>query len=382
MGMMPPGPDLDAARARVVDHGLTAEAVGQLTAVVSNLSLEALAPVKQQLKLFFSDRPWTEADDEALADAVGGPAGDGGRHELTSSLTLAWGWEQDRFWLRAQSDHPAAPPTLDNTSADPDLGQTFDGPVTPEATPSPRTIRFATRLLHRGPSRSYNSVVDAATEPPVARLFAEFDAVTNVLVGPDFGAVTISRPDRWEALLAPVLCAVTESFTHEDPDASAMPEAPVVRSLLVSAQDQAARGPRQLERAWAELGALRAERPEDLEHVLAATRDTESTRRQVAAALLADASPEAGSRAWGRLLNDPSRAVRRSVVDTVASSHRDELRPLLEQALSDTDAWVRWKALRGIGALGAQPSRAAVEAHATDTDFRVRLEAARVLARL
>jgi hypothetical protein len=380
--MMPPGPDLDAARAQVVDHGLTADAVGQLTGVVSNLSLEALAPVKQQLKLFFSNRPWTEADDETLADAVGGPPGDGGRHELESGLTLAWGWEQDRFWLRVQSDHPAAPPRLENVSADPDLGQTFDGPVTPEATPSPRTIRFATRRLNRGPSRSYNSAADAATEPPVARLFAEFDAVTNVLVGPDFVAVTISRPDGWEALLGSMLRAVTEHFAEEDPEASAAPEAPVVRSLIVGPQDHEARRPRELERAWAELGALRAERPEDLEHVLAATRDAEPARRQVAAALLADASPGAGSRAWGRLLNDPSRAVRRSVVDAVASSHREELRPLLEQALSDTDAWVRWKALRGVATLGAQPSRAAVEAHAADTDFRVRLEAARVLAEL
>jgi Scaffold protein Nfu/NifU N terminal/HEAT repeats len=380
--MMRPGSDLDAARARVVAHGLTAEAVGQLTAVVSNLSLEALAPVKQQLKLYFSDRPWTEADDEALADAVGGPAGGGGRHELESGLTLAWGWDQDRFWLRLESDDPAAPPRLDKVSADPDWDQTFDGPVTPEATPSPRTIRFATGLLHPGPSRSFNSAADAATEPPVARLFAEFDAVTSVLVGPDFVAVTLSRPDRWEPLLAAVLRVVTEGFSHEDADASATPEAPVVRSLVVGSHDQEARGPRQLERAWAELGALRAERPEDLEHVVAAARDAEPARRQVAAALLTDAPPGIGSRAWARLIHDPSRAVRRSVVDAVVGSQREELRPLLEQALSDTDAWVRWKALRGIAALGAQPSRDAIEAHATDTDFRVRLESARVLAGL
>jgi len=65
-GVMSPGPELDAARARVVDHGLTARAVGQLTEAVSGLWLEALAPVKQHLKRFFSDRRWTEDDDEAL----------------------------------------------------------------------------------------------------------------------------------------------------------------------------------------------------------------------------------------------------------------------------------------------------------------------------
>jgi HEAT repeat protein len=72
--------------------------------------------------------------------------------------------------------------------------------------------------------------------------------------------------------------------------------------------------------------------------------------------------------------------VRRSVVDVVVDAGREALRPLLEQALDDSDAWVRWKALRGIAALGADPSRRAVEAHAADPDFRVRLEAARMLS--
>jgi HEAT repeat protein len=115
--------------------------------------------------------------------------------------------------------------------------------------------------------------------------------------------------------------------------------------------------------------------------VLAATRDAEPARRQVAATLLADAPPEAAIRAWDRLLDDPSRAVRRSTVDAVAGVARQELRPLLERALEDDDAWTRWKALRGIGDLGTGPSRAAVIARASDPDFRVRLEAARVAAR-
>src|ERR1039457_426974 len=102
--MMRHGPDLDMARARVVSDGLTGEAVALLTPVVSNLSLDALAPVKQQLKRFFSDRPWTEADDEGLPAAGGGGGGAAPRHELESGLTLLWGWEQSRFWLRVQID--------------------------------------------------------------------------------------------------------------------------------------------------------------------------------------------------------------------------------------------------------------------------------------
>jgi uncharacterized membrane protein YozB (DUF420 family) len=42
--------EFDATHARVVEHDLTVQAVGQLTAVVSGLSLEALAPVKHLLK--------------------------------------------------------------------------------------------------------------------------------------------------------------------------------------------------------------------------------------------------------------------------------------------------------------------------------------------
>ncbi|MBA2327646.1 MAG: HEAT repeat domain-containing protein, partial [Actinobacteria bacterium] len=75
------------------------------------------------------------------------------------------------------------------------------------------------------------------------------------------------------------------------------------------------------------------------------------------------------------------RAVRRSVVDAMAGTGREGLRPLLDRALDDADAWVRWKALRGIAELGVEPSRPAVEERTADPDFRVRLEAARVLAR-
>ena len=40
--------------------------------------------------------------------------------------------------------------------------------------------------------------------------------MANVLVGPDFVAVGLRRPDDWEALLAPILAVVTEEFA--DPE--------------------------------------------------------------------------------------------------------------------------------------------------------------------
>lgn len=93
----------DADRARVVDRGLTADAIAHLTPVVSNLPLEALVPVKQLLKRFFSDQPWTDADAQALSDAVG-PGSGGGREELEPGVTLVWGWDEGRFRLRVESD--------------------------------------------------------------------------------------------------------------------------------------------------------------------------------------------------------------------------------------------------------------------------------------
>jgi Scaffold protein Nfu/NifU N terminal len=373
-----PGPELDAARAQVVQRGLTADAVEALTPVVSALPLDALGPVKQSLKRFFSDAAWTTDDDEALARIVG-PGSGGGRRELEPGLTLVWGWDDDRFHLRVENGTPAGPAPAAEAAAAPDLGATFDGVVVPEATPSPRTIRFATPTLHDGPARNYDSPETAAADERVAGLFDAFDEVTNVLVGPDFVAVTIVRPDRWEEMLEPLLRAVTTAFAGDATAApGTSPTAPAaVRPPATDTRD--ARAPRRLERAWADLGALRADRPADLERILAACADDDAARRQVAAALLADAPSEVAADAWARLLGDSSRAVRRSVVDTAAGGERQELRSLLERALDDADAWIRWKALTGIAALGPGPSRAAVAGVAEDPDFRVRLEAARLL---
>ncbi|HEU5309008.1 MAG TPA: HEAT repeat domain-containing protein [Acidimicrobiia bacterium] len=384
------GPELDAARARVVAHGLAGAAFAQLTPVVTglDLSLEALGPVKQLQKRFFSDAPWTAADDEALADAFG-PGADGmTSYELEPGLTLFWGWDGGRFRLRVTSDETPAPASADD-AAHPgagagELGDLFDGAVVPEATPSPRTIRFATPPLHAGPSRAYASAA-AATDPRVARLFAAVDGVTDVLVGPDFVAVTIARADRWEQVLGPMLRVMNEEFVDGDGESSSAPAGGATASLpAASGQEPAgarrARPPRRLERAWAELGALRADRAADLDRVVAAAHDDDAARRQVAAVLLSDAPGDVARATWSQLLGDSSRMVRRSAVDTVVDAGREELRPLLERALDDTDAWIRWKALRGIGELGAAPSRGAIEPCAADPDFRVRLEATRVLA--
>jgi hypothetical protein len=278
--------------------------------------------------------------------------------------------------------HGDSDPSTRRCAAGTELGETFDGVVQPEVTPSPRTLRFATPRLHSGASRVYEAET-AAADPRVGRLFDEFDDVTNVLVGPEFVAVTISHADRWEPLLAPMLRAVTREFTAA-PDAGGVGTQPEGGPASAGAGSNeegavAAREPRRLERAWAELGALRADRHDDLERILAASRDDDNARRQVAGALLVEAPLETAVPAWDRLLDDANRMVRRAVVDAVAGTEREEGRPLLERALHDTDAWTRWKALRGITSLGVGPSRAAIAACDGDTDFRVRLEAAHAL---
>lgn len=358
-------PVRDEARHEVAARGLTPTAVLHLTRdALGTIDLAALAPVKSLLKRFFSDEPWLASDDDALAALVG--AGDGWwRHELDQDLELEFGWRDGAFRM--------------DVVPRPGLGETFAGPVVPEATPNPRTIRFVTPKIHDGPSRWYESAV-GVDDPRVARLFAEFDDVANVLVGPEFVAVGLRRPDRWEQLLDPVLRAVTIEF------ASAAAGVETIGAADASPTNESSRSRSEfkpdgsaLERAWKELGALRPDVPGDLERILAAVSSPSSVARQVAARLLVDAGAEVAQPEWARLLGDPSRGVRRAVVDAMVDVERPALRPLLESALTDADAWTRWKALRGLVDLGVEPSRAAVAPLAEDPDFRVRLEAAGAL---
>jgi hypothetical protein len=251
------------------------------------------------------------------------------------------------------------------------LDATFDGAVIPEATPNPRTIRFVTGPIHDGPSRWYESAADV-DDPRVAALFADFDDVDNVLVGPDFVAVGLRRPDRWEALLADMLQFIETQFTGEAltaeptvPRAATRPDSSTTRSH--EAKETA------VERAWRELGTA------DETRIGTALSSPEIAERQVAARRIIDADPDVGFAAWAKLLTDQSRSVRRAAVDAMVDAERDSLRPLLQRALLDADAWIRWKALVGLVALGIEPSRHAVAPLANDTDFRVRLEATRAL---
>src|SRR5262249_30332842 len=134
--------------------------------------------------------------------------------ELDGGFDFAFGWRDGRFRLELARTGGTGPPSDGGEvrDAQSSLGETFGGSVTPEATPNPRTIRFVTGSLHTGPRRWYPSSAQV-DDARVARLFSDFADVANVLVGPDFLAVGIRRPDRWEQLLGPILQVIEAEFS-------------------------------------------------------------------------------------------------------------------------------------------------------------------------
>jgi hypothetical protein len=361
--------DLADYRREVATRGLTPAAVGHLTRdALGRIDLAALGPVKKLLKRFFSDEPWNPEEDAAALAELAGSGSGWWQHDLDDDITLVFGWRDGAFRMNLAPRH-----TTD---------ETFAGPVVPEATPNPRTIRFLTPAIHDGPSRWYESAA-GVDDPRVERLFAEFDDVANVLVGPSFVAVGLRHPDRWEELLDSMLHSITTEFasTTASPAQSTSPDAEPSGASSPSRSGET-RESNALDRAWKELGSLRPDEPADVDRLVEAAASTSSATRQVAARLLVDADLDVAEPAWSLLVDDPSRSVRRAAVDAMVDTERPVLRPLLERALADSDAWTRWKALRGIVDLGVEPSRAAVARLAGDPDFRVRLEASRALAGL
>ncbi len=375
-----PGPELDAARLVVVERGRERAAFAHLTNdAFLTLPFEALGPVKKLLRRFFSAEPWGPAEVEALAAAVG-PGEGTWRRELDGDITMTYGWTDTGFGV----DLLLAPGAAVAAGPEEALAASFEGPVVPEATPNPRSIRFRLDTpVSKGRRRWYESAAAVEGDAGVARLFSEFEAIANVLVGPDFVAVSLRRPSDWEPLLLPILALVTEEF-GPGPAGAPATAAAAAAGGRAAGPDGAGRSRShhrnsRLDEAWAALGSLRPADPFDLETVLAAAGDEDPFRRQVAARLLAEADPPAALAAWSRLVRDPARSVRRATVDAMVDAGREELRPLLEAALADADAWIRWKAVRGLIELGPGPSQRLIRERGDDPDFRVRLEVAAAL---
>ena len=113
---------------------------------------------------------------------------------------------------------------------------------------------------------------------------------------------------------------------------------------------------------------------------MAALGRGDTKARRVAVAVLAEADDptvRAGAVALGA--RDESLLVRRTALDAAADTEDPTFRPLFEATLADPDPWMRWRAVRALGGIGVEASRAAVAALASDPEFRVRFEVAQVL---
>ena len=87
-----------------------------------------------------------------------GPGMDGGSTTSTGSSSRSAGEAAHSVSSSRERATPGCLPTKERCRARASmLEETFEGAVVPEATPNPRTIRFITGELHRGPSRWYES---------------------------------------------------------------------------------------------------------------------------------------------------------------------------------------------------------------------------------
>ena len=373
----------ETGRQLVAQRGLTPSAVGALIPLMTDVDFEALGQVKALLRRFFSDGPWTAPDAASLVRAVGPPsAGDTiVRKRLDGDLTLIAGWVDGAFVIDVEVEVDGSSRSEDGgSSAAPDLERTFAYRVVPEPTPNPRTLRFATADRSLPASRGYKR--GAPTDDPgVESIFAVDDEIVDVLVGSDFVAVSLRHPARWPELLEPVLAAVDAAYGGDAAVNSSPVEPAVDARGATPARSGGTRRATRLDRAWADLGGVDAGDAASLRTLADASRDADSARRQVAARMLTDAPLDDALPIWRELLGDKSRVVRRATLDAVVDLEREETRPLLELALTDADAWMRWKALHGLVLIGAQPSLSAIKPLRADADFRVRLEAANATER-
>lgn len=356
--------DLDATRAVVADRGLLATVSGYLTADVAvSLPFEALGSFKDLLKRFFSTAPWSERDAAALSDLVSPHVAAGWwEHDLGGGIVLAHGIRAGTYTLWVSGAEGTVASIFDRA---------FDGPVVPEATPHPRKVKF-TFGGHPGIGRWHRrGDADPPQDPRLRRLLDEPD-VTDVMVAGDFVTVGLAGTSSWEARLEPLLALVTELFAA-DPAGVAAPER--TREELLQEAGRAGAATRD-----AELHLLDPDDPAHADRLRSALDAPDPRTRRVAVAILAEAaSPAARREALRRGYADPSRLVRRTAVDAAADTADPSLRGYLEEAAASPDSWIRWRAVKALGAIGVGSSRPLIEARTGDPEFRVRFEAERVL---
>ncbi len=347
----------DRARAAIADAGITGEAVNLLSAdAYGGVSFEDLASLKGLLKVFFSHEPWTATHEKRLAELLG-DVGGVWTHTLSNGATVEHGMIDGRYRLRVTGGEEQSPGSLFN--------RLFSGPIIPEATPNPRHIRFP--LGGRpGPSRFYRRG-EAIDDDRVTELLTD-PAVSDVLVAPDFVAIGLDRADRWEDRIDEVLASVTRLFGVRPP---------VTDSTSPTRDELVAGGGRPRHPSGVvDLHLLDPDSDAGRKQLVQASRSTDPRRRRLAVATIGNTGDDQFLQSTlVRVWDDPSRIVRRTAVDVAVDTAQSWIRPLLERGLTDPDAWIRWKSLRGLVDIGSEPSLGLIEPLRDDADFRVRLEA-------
>jgi HEAT repeat protein len=352
--------DLDDARRRVAAAELVAVASNHLTTdLYSRLEFSDLVAVKNLLKKFFSGQPWSADDADRLdmllrrnvEEHVGWF-----EHDLGAGLRLVHGFDDGayRLWATGGTDGEASI-----------FDRVFSGPVQPEATPNPRHVRF---VIGGSPAPgTWFRRGDDLTDARVAALLEDPD-VTDVLVAGDFVAIGLRKASMWKNRLDDLVETVTAGFWSPDR---------VVADLDGPSRDELVSG-----RATGALHLLNPDDSASRATLQDAAGEEDPRRRRMAIATLAQSTDSnfAVETLTGAL-SDPSRIVRRTVVDVAVDLETEDVRGLLEAALGDDDDWIRWKAVKGLSELGLESSVEAVSALKDDPDFQVRFEVAAALRR-
>jgi hypothetical protein len=349
--------DRATARAQLAQRALAATAAERVVRIaLGDLPVSLVARATSQLRRFFSGGPWSAEDDAALAAAVG-PGSGWYEEELDPELTLAFGWRGGAF--RADVRYTPAvvepDPAVDDrpvpaTHESPrTLGDTFEDAVVLELGRTPTELCFRV-----GPGAGANATFtrdNAGADPRVAAAFGASRSLAEVRVGAGTLTATIDDASHWPDELLVLFDTIAAHFA---PPRAAPPD-------------------RQLERAKAELGDLQHDSPRDLARILDATTSPDVSFRRIAMERLAGADPAVASRPWARGLEDSSRVVRRVTARVLAATAQPATRDLLERALADADACVRYWAACGLFEIGPGPSTTALQHRRADPDVRVRL---------
>lgn len=355
---------MDQLRRAVDQRGLVPEASRHLTTEIAmHLPFEELGAFKDALKRFFSGAPWTAADEARLSALVTAHV-EGGvwEHPLDDEITLRHGIVDGTYVLRLEGTVTAAGSIFDRA---------FAGPVTPEATPHPRKVKFdvggapAPGVWHRRG--------EPLDDERVITLF-EQDDVTDVMVAGDFVTVGIAATSAWEDRLEPILDLVTALFWKGEEHAAHAR----TRDELMEEAGRLSVGEVRPE----DLHLMDPDRPEHRALLVAALDAADVRRRRAAVATLAlsgDADIAAAAVVTG--FRDDSRTVRRTAIDAAADREDEAFRPLFETAIFDADPWIRWRSVRAVDDIGAAPSLEQVILATADEDFQVRLEATSVWRR-